>query len=252
MSSPVEKGMRYEEKVVSILKGYGLEAFRTNKANESDPVQYKAGFDGGVDVIAKFSTTETKVYKDFVFYIQCKDHKADLTKSAIEEVYAGMHARNAKSPNCIPVVFSSSEATKETRQFAMGLGVELFLPEHDQLLEDAKKGIPIPYSNYGVLLKILLSVATKDKTWLDTLPDYQSKINNLTSLDQQLIASEIDFDEAQALLDEAAQYERKAQAQRQKSLDIQRMAVMRTLQASNTATKKFREMKTADNDLDGG
>ena len=70
--SPVEIGIEYENKVVEILNDCGLEAYRTNKANESDPEQYKAGFDGGVDIIAKYSMTVRKIYKDFVFYIQSK------------------------------------------------------------------------------------------------------------------------------------------------------------------------------------
>ena len=41
---------------------------------------------------AKYSVVG-KTYKDFIFYIQCKHHNKDLTKSAISEVYAGMHAR---------------------------------------------------------------------------------------------------------------------------------------------------------------
>lgn len=52
--SPVEIGIEYENNVVKILQSCGLTAYRTNKANESDPEQYKAGFDGGVDIIPAF------------------------------------------------------------------------------------------------------------------------------------------------------------------------------------------------------
>ena len=99
--SPVEIGIAYENKVVEILQSCGLTAYRTNKANESDPEQYKAGFDGGVDIIAKYSVTVRKIYKDFVFYIQCKCWNGkELTKSAISEVYAGMHARGGDNRLC--------------------------------------------------------------------------------------------------------------------------------------------------------
>ena len=59
--SPVEIGIAYENKVVEILQSCGLTAYRTNKANESDPEQYKAGFDGGVDIIAKYNVTVRKM-----------------------------------------------------------------------------------------------------------------------------------------------------------------------------------------------
>ena len=114
--SPVEKGIQFEMSVIDLLTNHGFNAHRTNVSNPDDPTQYKAGFDGGVDIIARFSSTEGKVYKDFSFYIQCKCHKSDLTKQAISEVYAGMHQRKATAPNCIPVVFATSTATKETRQ----------------------------------------------------------------------------------------------------------------------------------------
>ena len=68
--SPVEVGIAYENRVVAVLQSCGLTAYRTNKANESDPKQYKAGFDGRVDIIAKYNVTVRKIYKDFVFYIQ--------------------------------------------------------------------------------------------------------------------------------------------------------------------------------------
>ncbi len=65
--SPVEIGIAYENKVVEILQSCGLTAYRTNKANESDPEQYKAGFDGGVDIIAKYSVVG-KTYKDLSLF----------------------------------------------------------------------------------------------------------------------------------------------------------------------------------------
>ena len=99
MVSAAAKGKSYEELIVDILNQSGLEAWRTNKANSADPVQYKAGFDGGVDICATFSHNGKNAYKEFLFYIQCKNHKVPLEKTAVAEVYAGMHVRNAKADN---------------------------------------------------------------------------------------------------------------------------------------------------------
>lgn len=124
--SAVAKGLAYEEKVVKNLRAWGLDAHRTNITNPDDPEEYKHGFDGGVDIIARFKA-KTKLKRDITFYIQCKDHKKELSKSAISEVYAGMHARKNINDICVPVVISESTASQETMQFAKALGVELIL-----------------------------------------------------------------------------------------------------------------------------
>ena len=82
--SAVTKGLEYEDRVVRALQSWGLDAHRTNTSNPDDPEEYKHGFDGGVDIIARYSV-DGKVKKDLTFYIQCKDHKKELTKSAVSE-----------------------------------------------------------------------------------------------------------------------------------------------------------------------
>lgn len=56
MASAAAKGKSYEELIVDILNQSGLEAWRTNKANIADPVQYKAGFDGGRGYLRNFQS----------------------------------------------------------------------------------------------------------------------------------------------------------------------------------------------------
>jgi len=229
--SPVEIGIEYENRVVEVLQSCGLTAYRTNKANESDPEQYKAGFDGGVDIIAKYSVTVRKIYKDFVFYIQCKCWNGkELTKSAISEVYAGMHARGGESLGSIPVVFATSEASQETRQFADSLGVELILNKEMALIKQAITSSKAVYANYGVLMKIMLYHYTKDKDLIDTLPDTNSNIESITWKDQVLTQTKMDIAMLQSEWDTIANQELKLQQKRQKAIDKTKLAMLRNVQ----------------------
>lgn len=103
-----------------------------SQSNEADSERYKAGFDGGVDIIAKFDVVKP-ICRNLCFYIQCKCHKEPLTKSAISEVYAGMHARKGTTVTSLPV----------------------------------------PYGNYGNLMRVILYHYTKDVVWIKTLPESQ-------------------------------------------------------------------------------
>lgn len=147
-TTAVEKGLQFEKAVVDMLNNCGFKAWRTNQSNEADPEKYKAGFDGGVDIIATFDVVKP-ICRNVCFYIQCKCHKEPLTKSAISEVYAGMHARKGTTVTSLPVVFDTSDASQETMQFAKDLGAELFLKNEFTLVKDAESGLPVPYGNYG-------------------------------------------------------------------------------------------------------
>lgn len=251
MKNAVIKGMGFEEQVVEMLNQSGLEAWRTNKANQADPVNVKAGFDGGVDIIAKFNH-KGRTYKEYTFYIQCKNHKEPLTKSAISEAYAGMHARGGYSDQSVPVVFSTSDASEETIQYAHMLEVELILPADIELITQAKRTKKVPYGNYGTLMKAIMFYFTKDSIWFDTLPDNKSNLSITSMTEQYLEASKVDFDTAQAHLNSAMLLERRAQESRQKALDIQKVAVARSIQAYGHYKEKASKKKAQANDLDSG
>lgn len=254
--SPVEIGIAYENKVVEILQSCGLTAYRTNKANESDPEQYKAGFDGGVDIIAKYSVTVRKIYKDFVFYIQCKCWNGkELTKSAISEVYAGMHARGGASKGSIPVVFATSEASQETRQFAENLGVELILNRELTLISHARTTGSIIYANYGVLMKILLYHYTMNRDLLETLPDTNSNIESITWKDQVLTQTKMDIAMLQSEWDTIASQELKLQQKRQKAIDKTKLAMLRNVQTMDFSRSNHEKHIKSDKptiDMDSG
>ncbi len=241
--SAVNKGLDYEEKVVMSLTNWGLDAHRTNVTNPDDPEEYKHGFDGGVDIIARYKAN-TKVEKDLTFYIQCKDLKTELPKSAISEVYAGMHVRKAIDRLSYAVVVTPTTASQETKQFAKSLGVELITAREREILNFAIQTKHATYDNYGPLMKIILYFYTKDPIWIETLPENGNPLSDVAMKEKLLEQTGADFDKAQSLLDSADDYERKAREAKQKALDIQKIAAMRAIQ--HCGLKSNKESKGAD------
>ncbi|MCM1400374.1 MAG: restriction endonuclease [Clostridium sp.] len=234
MRSAVDIGFKFEEDVVKMLQTFGLKACRTNKTNIHDPEGYKHGFDGGVDIIATFHTS-VKRDRDFVFFIQCKNQKHPLEKSAIAEVFTGMFVRKGSGDSCIPVVFATCEASPDTRRYAKEAGVELFLKEEFYMVNAASPDYKVSYKDYGVLTKVLLYLRTKDTVWLDTLPSNGIAIPSITAEKQLLAEIEADYDKAQSYLDYADSLERKVREERQKAFDIQRIAAYKAVRASGLA-----------------
>lgn len=248
-NNSVEKGLQFEMAVVDMLKKCGFKAWRTNKTNEADPERYKAGFDGGVDIIATFDVVKP-ICRNVCFYIQCKNHEEPLTKSAISEVYAGMHARKATTSTSLPVVFATSDASQETRQFAKDLGVELFLKDEFALFKSVQAGLPVPYGNYGNLLRVILYQCTKDIVWIKTLPESQPALGAQSMRDRMIDEANLDFETSQTYLDRANNLERKAQEQRQKALDIQKSAVYRALQACDFSKIEHKKSNDTAKEID--
>ncbi len=211
-----------------------MKAYRTNETNIHDPKGYKHGFDGGVDIIATFQTS-IKEDRDFVFFIQCKCQKHPLEKSAISEVYAGMHFRKGFGNASIPVVVATCEVSQETMRYAKELGIELFLSTEANLVRNADQTFKVPYGNYGILAKVLLYQRTKDMVWLDTLPSNGNPLSSVSMTDQLFAEFKGYYDKAQSYIDSADNLERKAREHRQIGLDIQRYAAYGVIQASRSA-----------------
>ena len=246
-NSAVSKGLVFEERVEGILKKSGMKAWRTNKTNPHDPIGYKHGFDGGVDIIATFeSGLPYERYYDF--YIQCKNHANGITKTAINEVYGGMHARHAIDGYSVPVVIAHGDASQETRQYAKELGVELFLSFEMELVESASKGEYIPYGSYGSLVKALLYYHTKDNIWLQTLPQNKNALSEVTATEKLLLYTMSEFDNAQSHLDKANSLARRANEEQQKALDIQKVVAYRVLEANINLEKRSKKEKSSRKD----
>lgn len=250
-NSAVNKGLDYEDRVVRALTNWGLDAHRTNVTNPDDPEEYKHGFDGGVDIIARYSA-DTNVKRDLTFYIQCKDHKHQLTKSAINDVYGGMHARKATDRLSYAVVVTTTTASQETMQYAKSLGVELITAREKDILNYVVQTKHATYDNYGPLMKIIIYHYTKDPIWIDTLPENGNPLSDVAMKEKLLKQTEADFDSAQADLDSADNYERKAKEARQRAIDKQKVAAMRVLQSCGLSNNRSKESKAEKTDDDSG
>lgn len=227
--SAVSVGLQFENNVLNLLTECGIKAFRTNKSNSDDPKEYKAGFDGGVDIIGRYSP-KGKIYREFTFYIQCKCHKNGLTKSAISEVYAGMHARNSYGDGNIPVVIASGDATVETLQFAKSLGVELILDREMALIAHARATKSIEYANYGILMKVILYHYTNDWNILNRLPYTIPELTSKNMRQELYKQTKIDLDRLQSKWDYLAMQESKLQQERQRTLDSTKAVMLRNVQ----------------------
>ncbi len=222
----VQIGIEFENRVLNLLIESGLEAWRTNKANPDDPEQYKAGFDGGVDIIARCSDP-----RDYIFYIQCKCHKAELAKTAISEVYAGMHARDGVDGVSVPVVFSTSDASEETRQYAKSLGVELILADDMQRLNHAKVSGTAVYANYGTLMRIMIYHYTHDRTLVDCLPNYYNELSTQNIKESMLAETKVALNDIQSKWDVITSKEFRLQQERQRALDATKHAIIQNIQS---------------------
>ena len=178
-----------------------------------------------------------------------------MNKSAISEVYAGMHARGGVSKGSIPVVFAISEASQETRQFAENLGVELILNRELALISHARTTGSIVYANYGVLMKILLYHYTKNRDLLETLPDTNSNIESITWKDQVLTQTKMEIALLQSEWDTIASQELKLQQKRQKAIDKTKLAMLRNVQTMDFSKNNHEKHIKSDKptiDMDSG
>lgn len=92
-------------------------------------------------------------------------------------------------------------------------GVELFLKDEFILFKNAASGLPVPYGNYGNLMRIILYHCTKDVVWIKTLPESQPALGIQSMRDRMIDEANLDFEQSQTYLDRASSLERKAQEQ---------------------------------------
>ena len=130
-----------------------------------------------------------------------KCHKEPLTKSAISEVYAGMHARKGTTVTSLPV----------------------------------------PYGNYGNLMRIILYHCTKDVVWIKTLPESQPALGIQSMRDRMIDEANLDFEQSQTYLDRASSLERlKSELPMTQSTPIQALSLPTTANTTiRTALPKF-------------
>lgn len=131
-------GTDFEDNVVEFLQHLHFKANRIRKN------------DGGVDIIASICIQNT----DYKFFIQCKYYNRTLTKTPVQEVFAGSHYYDNAG---YPVVITNNRMTYEARRYAKKLGVEVIADIEWEEIRAAYKTkiINSPYQRKGLLGMIL-------------------------------------------------------------------------------------------------
>jgi hypothetical protein len=101
-----------------------------------------------------------------------------------------------------------------------------------RILEEASKTKTASYANYGILMKALLFHCTKDVNWVNTMPENTDTASDISATEELLHLTMQSFNDAQSHLDTINQYQAKIMEEQQKSLNIQRVAVYKVLEAS--------------------
>ncbi|WP_409970007.1 restriction endonuclease [Bengtsoniella intestinalis] len=203
-------GLDFENKVTDFLGNLGLTAGRT-KAN-----------DGGVDIVAIVETSKNK----HTFSIQCKYYNKPLGKHPIQEIYAGTRFYNI---NAIPVVITNNRVTCEARIYAKKLGVEIIADiEWDEIKATHKEGQQISMTQHKGLMGLIIASMLQDKDYyLNSLA--RKQVQNNDSEEHLKIELADRFDEATECEREAARLEQQASKYKQRSLTLQKEAILRNL-----------------------
>ena len=241
-NNAVTKGIDFELRVESILKKCGLKVWRTNKTNPHDPANYKHGFDGGVDIIATFESNQP-YERHFDFYIQCKDHKNGINKTAMAEVFGGMNVRHVPESYSVPVVVAHGEVSQEIRLYAKELGVELFLSTEIKLVENASKCKRACFGHYGILLKALLYSCTKDDIWVQTMPENTNRLSEMSVTEKLLRSTISGTDRIESYVESAYRHSIMSYEDIQKAISLQKIMNCRVLEAAIKVEKQCREIK---------
>ena len=109
------------------------------------------------------------------------------------------------------------------------------------LFKNAASGLPVPYGNYGNLMRIILYHCTKDVVWIKTLPESQQALGIQSMRDIMIDEANLDFEQSQTYLDRASSLERlKSELPMTQSTPIQALSLPTTANTTiRTALPKF-------------
>lgn len=109
------------------------------------------------------------------------------------------------------------------------------------LFKNAASGLPVPYGNYGNLMRIILYHCTKDVVWIKTLPESQPALGIQSMRDRMIDEANLDFEQSQTYLDRASSIERlKSELPMTQSTPIQALSLPTTANTTiRTALPKF-------------
>ena len=186
------------------------------------------GNDNGVDVIAKI-TINGKEYK---YYIQCKYYNRTLGKEPVQQVYAGYQYFGGDG---YPVVITTNRMTSEAKAYAKKLGVEVITEYQLNELEIAVLQNKRINSNLTGLFGLMIGLQLKDTESISyAVSDYDKvpilEIEQPTDkehLKQELISA---FDQAEILLQEAAEKQADVFRVQQQAMALQKSALLKNLE----------------------
>lgn len=184
------------------------------------------GNDNGVDIIATKQVDGVK-YK---FYIQCKFHNRIVGKAPIQEVYTGYKYFGGDGH---PVVITNNHMTTEAKAFANKMAVEVITEYQLNELRFLSRSKKLVNDKHTGLLGLMLSSLTNDyELGQNAVKIYDKSCKEIEEVtDKEQLKNELinSFNEADILLQESAELQMKATLCQQKTLALQKEALLRNL-----------------------
>lgn len=211
--SDCKVGLDFENWVSALLTQYGFDTKRTSKN------------DNGVDIIAtrKFNGTELK------FYIQCKYHNRVLGKTPIQEIYTGHHYFGADG---YPVLITNNRVTAEAKVYAKKMGVEIISELDLNELQLYSKTRHVINTSHTGLMGILVSILCNDtKYYNNVMRRFRNKLEKPILTDKDKLKLELinTFDQADILMQDAAEMQQRALNSQRQALALQKEALLKNL-----------------------
>lgn len=209
-------GITFEDKVYHMLTAMDFTVTKTGGPN-----------DNGIDMIARMHFNTDIIP---AFALQIKAWNKEVTKSAVQEVFTGVHYYRA---SYIPVVFTISNVTLPTREFAKHLGVQIISKTEINLIVDTFRHKKISALTDSLFLNILLAEAAYDYKALEkillstntTKPTPQQK-EEVKIAKEEIITG---MDKAKELLKSASDDQQRAMWKQQEAMEIQKQILLKYL-----------------------
>ena len=187
------------------------------------------GNDNGVDIIATTSAVKGRIYK---FYIQCKFYNRPVGKTPVQEVYTGCQYFGGDG---YPVVITTNRMTSEARAYAKKLGVEVITEYQLNELQIAVKQKKRINTNLTGLFGLIVALYFRDTDSVvhavrvyekEPIADIE-KPTDKEQLKSELLSA---FDQAEILLQEAAEKQAEVFRVQQQALSLQKSALLKNLE----------------------
>lgn len=186
------------------------------------------GNDNGVDIIATITVSD----RDYKFYIQCKFYNRPVGKAPVQEVYTGCKYFGGDG---YPVVITTNRMTSDARAYAKKMGVEVITEYQLNELEIAVKQKKRINTNLSGLFGLIVALnfrdsesATNAVRVYDQTPIADNKLlTDKEQLKQEIISA---FDQAELLLQDAAEKQADAFRVQKQAMELQKSAMLKNLE----------------------